>query len=275
MKQALLLLLACLTIISSGCGDKQPPPKPQATIETDTESPSDTTEKAPSGTTQNTDIQLSEFTTFDNIYLDILSGDYKKWELKPVTLIAEVRSQQPKLLTLKTGNTDLGCGIFPISDPDSGDPIPDNPQWTPLIKYEGGKSYIFNLIIESIGTYESVWIMSCRLSEEFLDKEVFTFMTVRYFELLVEDLEKLTAKHDMLEWNVWFKAEVEDFTDNGVRLRTSSADILFNIREYPPTKTFDHEKYRIGEEHTFLVNQFHVTDFRGIKVISATLVPSD
>ena len=64
---------------------------------------------------------LSTFTTLDYLYSEIRAGKSKKWELQPVTLIAEVEYKDAEMLSLKTDNLDLICGVRTIAELDLSD----------------------------------------------------------------------------------------------------------------------------------------------------------
>ena len=267
----LLLLVACQTIIYSGCSDRQPPPKPQTTIEADTQASSDTSEKPSPDTSEKPEVTLSNFVSLGYLYVHFLAGHSKEWELKPVTLIADVLYKDAEMIALKTDILDFQCGIVTPAELHWDDP--PSLRWSrPQDKYDIGETYIFNLIIVKIVKNQGKWIVVCVLSEEVVKEEVFTSMTAGMFELIHDDLVKLTKREHLVSWKVCIKAEVEEFTDGEIRIPTRHENFHIVIAE-DILKAVDTDKYQVGEEYTFFAHRIHAGTRSYYKRLSIILNP--
>ena len=286
----LLLLFACQTIICSGCSDRQPPPKPQTTIETDTQASSDTAENPSSDTAENPSsdtsenpssdtsenpssdtsekrgLRLSEYTTSDFLYLEMEAGKSDEWELKRITLIAEVHLNDGESVGLKSDNFNLIIGI--IEYPEQG--LRDPQASSPLAKYSEGETYLFSLVIENIDKMKGTWIIMCLLADEVLEEEIFTFMNEDVLEIIFDDLAKMKTSAGAIDWNFCFSAKVKRLKDDSVTLATNLGFIFVISWEEGLTI-----KYQFGEEYLFFVNRLEIFDNldSGYKGIGGILIP--
>ena len=287
----LLLLVACQTIIYSGCSDRQPPPKPQTTIKADTQASSETSEKPSSETSEKPssetshgiEIQLATFVTFDQLYREILDGNAKKWEEQSITVIAEVESKEKHDRSVSTilwnGSTNSRFICY-VNSKDKLNQLfmPELVRYENAFdKYEIGETYIFQLTIRLISPYDDKRIVGifCDLTDDTFTKDdpytierepdaklIFSVMTVDILESVVEDLIKLTVKTELWDWNIRLTGEVKDKEADYVIIRTNDEKLFFVIRG-SLNNPLDTDKYQVGEEYTFDVFQGFLGDITG------------
>ena len=292
----LLLLVACQTIIYSGCSDRQPPPKPQTTIEADTQASSDTSEKPSSDTSEKPssdtlhgiEIQLATFVTFDQLYREILDGNAKKWEKQSITVIAEVVSKDKHDRSVSTilwndSNSRFMCHV---NSKDKLNMAGLDLLFMPkLARYENafdkceiGETYIFQLTIRKISAYndERIVLIYCDLTDDTFTKDdpytiereesdaklIFSVITVDILESLVDDfLMKPSLQEEMLDqWFIRLTGTVAEKREHSIELRTY--DEMFSFIIYVSSLNNTIDTYQVGEEYTFYVNEGSVHTHR-------------